>query len=84
MSRILVIYYSHSGNTREIAKQIQSVIGGDVFEIKPVKPHPAEYLVYEKILNITLDLLFPRDRTYADGEEGRDVENPCNLLFALR
>ncbi|MDR1590833.1 MAG: NAD(P)H-dependent oxidoreductase [Puniceicoccales bacterium] len=43
MSRILVIYYSHSGNTREIAKQIQSAIGGDIFEIKPIKPYPAEY-----------------------------------------
>jgi flavodoxin len=40
---ILVAYFSHSGNTREIAKQIHQGVGGDIFEIKAVKPYPDDY-----------------------------------------
>ena len=32
--RILVAYFSHSGNTREIANQIHKSVGGDIFEIQ--------------------------------------------------
>jgi len=41
--KILIAYFSHSGNTREIALQIQEVTGGDVFEIVPVDPYPTNY-----------------------------------------
>ena len=41
--KILIAYFSHSGNTREIANQIQKNIGGEVFEIQPVKPYPQNY-----------------------------------------
>ncbi len=41
--RILVAYFSHSGNTREIADQIHQNVGGDVFEIQAVKPYPRDY-----------------------------------------
>ena len=41
--KILVVYFSHSGNTREIAKQIQKATGGDIFEIEPVNPYPKDY-----------------------------------------
>ncbi|OGV51121.1 MAG: flavodoxin [Lentisphaerae bacterium GWF2_52_8] len=41
--KILIAYFSHSGNTREIAKQIQKLTGGDIFEIQVVKPYPNEY-----------------------------------------
>ncbi|GBR76125.1 NADPH-dependent FMN reductase [Candidatus Termititenax persephonae] len=43
ISKILVVYYSHTGNTREIAKQIQAAVGGDIFAIEPLKPYPSEY-----------------------------------------
>jgi flavodoxin len=43
MTKILVVYYSHTGNTQAIAKQIQTATNGDIFEIKPVKPYPSEY-----------------------------------------
>lgn len=33
--KILVVYFSHSGNTREIANQIHKNVGGDIFEIVP-------------------------------------------------
>ncbi|MDP4183830.1 MAG: flavodoxin [Bacteroidota bacterium] len=41
--KILVAYFSHSGNTREIANQIHKKAGGDIFEIQPVKPYPNDY-----------------------------------------
>ncbi len=40
---ILVAYFSHSGNTREIANQIHKIVGGDIFEIQAVKPYPDDY-----------------------------------------
>ena len=41
--KILIAYFSHSGNTRAVAEKIQGVTGGDLFEIKPAKPYPAQY-----------------------------------------
>ncbi|MDR2118818.1 MAG: hypothetical protein LBP25_04735 [Tannerellaceae bacterium] len=41
--KILVAYFSWSGNTREMAKQIQQQTGGDLFEITTVKPYPKDY-----------------------------------------
>jgi len=39
----LTAYFSHSGNTRVIARQIHEKIGGDIFEIVPVDPYPRDY-----------------------------------------
>jgi len=41
--KILIAYFSHSGNTREIANQIHKIVGGDIFEIQVVKPYPDDY-----------------------------------------
>lgn len=42
-SKILIAYYSHSGNTKAMAKQIQEATKGKVFEIVPEKPYTEEY-----------------------------------------
>lgn len=42
-SKVLVAYYSHSGNTREIANQIKQLTGGDLFEIIPVEDYSEDY-----------------------------------------
>jgi len=41
--KILVVYFSHSGNTKEIANQIKELTGGDIFEIQPAKAYPSDY-----------------------------------------
>jgi flavodoxin len=41
--RILVAYFSWSGNTREIANQIHKIVGGDLFEIVTVNRYPSDY-----------------------------------------
>lgn len=41
--KVLVAYFSHSGNTRAMARQIAEATGGDLFEIVPAAAYPAEY-----------------------------------------
>lgn len=41
--KILIAYFSRTGNTREMARQIQKATGGDIFEIIPLKPYPEAY-----------------------------------------
>lgn len=42
-ARTLIACYSWSGNTREVAVQIQKLTGGTLFEIAPVTPYPVNY-----------------------------------------
>ncbi len=42
-NKVLVIYYSLTGNTRSIAERIQEKTGSDVFEIETVKDYPTAY-----------------------------------------
>ncbi len=41
--KILIAYYSVSGNTETIAKYIQEASGGDLFKIETINPYPADY-----------------------------------------
>jgi len=41
--KILIAFFSHSGNTRVIAEQIRDLAGGDLFEIATVNPYPRDY-----------------------------------------
>lgn len=42
-AKVLVAYYSHSGNTRQIAEFIQRGTGGKLIEIKRKAPYPQVY-----------------------------------------
>ena len=42
-AKILVAYYSYSGNTRFAAEEIQKATGGTLFEIVPVKAYSTDY-----------------------------------------
>lgn len=42
-SKTLVIYYSRSGNTRELAKTIAKELNSDIYEIKTIEPYPKAY-----------------------------------------
>lgn len=41
--KVLIAYYSWSGNTRFAAELIQKATGGTLFEIKPVEAYPSDY-----------------------------------------
>ena len=38
--KILTVYYSNNGNTKSVAKNIQSIVGGDITEIKLIENYP--------------------------------------------
>lgn len=42
-NRILIAYFSWSGNTKQVANEIQSKTGGDIFEISPLESYPANF-----------------------------------------
>lgn len=41
--KVLVAYYSWSGNTKKVAEQIHSEVGGDIIAIEPEKAYPKDY-----------------------------------------
>ncbi len=47
--KILVAYFSRTGNTREIANQIHRGVGGDMVEIQVVEPYPEDYEEVKKV-----------------------------------
>lgn len=44
--RILVAYFSATGNTRPVAERVAEISGGDLFEIVPAQPYTAADLNY--------------------------------------
>ncbi|RRI05822.1 flavodoxin [Mesorhizobium tamadayense] len=42
-TKVLVAYYTRTGNTRVIAGQIGRALGADVFEIRTADPYPEDY-----------------------------------------
>ena len=41
--KVLVAYFSWSGNTKSIAEKIHKRVGGDIFSIEPVTPYEGNY-----------------------------------------
>ncbi len=44
MSKILISYFSASGNTKRVAEKLSKVINGDLFEIEPINKYSTEDL----------------------------------------
>ena len=42
-NKVLIAYYSYSGNTKTIAEKIKDITGGQLFEIKTIKEYPRNY-----------------------------------------
>ncbi len=42
-NKSLVVYFSHSNNTKVIAEYISEITGADIVRIEPVEPYPTEY-----------------------------------------
>lgn len=43
IEKILIVYFSHTGNTRKIAKQIHKKVDGDLIEIETMDKYPADH-----------------------------------------
>lgn len=44
-NRVLIVYYTHSGNTEKIAELIQKKTGGDILKLEPEKKYPTSYVL---------------------------------------
>lgn len=42
-SKTLIVYFSKTGNTEEIAKEIQNLVGGTLVKIETIERYPEEY-----------------------------------------
>lgn len=66
--KILIAYFSHSGNTRTIAKEIQNKLSCDLFEVVTVKPYPQNY-------NAVVDIAKQEQNAHSRPELAEKVEN---------
>lgn len=44
---VLILYYSHSGNTKKLAEYIQKATGADIIAITPIIPYPNDFNLLE-------------------------------------
>ena len=40
---VLIVYFSHTGNTKPVAEYIQGLVGGDLVRLEPASPYPEGY-----------------------------------------
>jgi flavodoxin/predicted small lipoprotein YifL len=67
-SKSLVVYFSWSGNTENVAKSIQSQTDSDIFEIVPATPYSDDY-------NTVVDLAQKEQRNNARPAISGNIEN---------
>ncbi len=41
--KVLIVYYSYSGNTKTVAEKLQAKTGADIFRIETVRAYPSVY-----------------------------------------
>lgn len=69
-SKTLVVYYSATGSTENVAKAIAEVAGADLFELEPVKPYSSA------------DLDWTNDDSRVTREHENEVERVVELVSA--
>lgn len=84
--KAVIVYFSHSGNTRALARQIQEQAGGDLVELQPVEPYPKDYNAVVQQAKKELNSGFkPTLKTSVDNLESYDTifagsPNWCNTI----
>ena len=53
--KILIVYYTRSGNTEKFANQIKNLVGGDLFRIEEVHKYPPSYQEVLKVSKVEID-----------------------------
>ena len=48
--KILTVYYSNNGNTKSVAQNINSIVGGDIKKIIPVENYPTNIFTMSKLV----------------------------------
>lgn len=74
MKKVLVTYFSHSGNTKVVAEKISSVLNGDLFEIKTLDTYPVKYnLVVDQAKKEFLAQYRPKLQNHVENLNNYDV-----------
>ena len=60
LGRVLVIYYSLTGNTKKIANQIKEITNADIYEIKTIDELKPGFFVYSKIKKQLATIIYPK------------------------
>lgn len=72
--KILVAYFSHSGNTQEIANQIHKNVESNIFEIQSVDPYSNNYNeVVEQAKHELQSGYLPELKTEVEGMESYEI-----------
>lgn len=73
-SKILIAYFSWSGHTKELAQEIQSQVGGDLFEIQTKEPYTTDINVLSsQSLQEQRDNIRPALSTHVDNMDQYDM-----------
>ena len=79
--RVLIVYYSLSGNTRALATLLHQRVGGDMVELETATPYPTEYRAVTEQAKRELESGFkPPLKTTVDNVDSYDVilvGSPC-------
>jgi len=54
-TKVLVAYFSYSGNTKQVAELIQTKTGGDIYEIKSAKGYPSNKKLLSEIAKFQIN-----------------------------
>ncbi|MHB8097148.1 MAG: flavodoxin [Erysipelotrichaceae bacterium] len=74
MKKVLVTYFSHSGNTKVVAEKISSVLNGDLFEIKTLDTYQVKYnLVVDQAKKEFLAQYRPKLQNHVENLNNYDV-----------
>lgn len=72
--KALIVFYSRSGNTRALARQLQTLIGAELVELETVQPYPEAYRAVTEQAKHELESGFkPRLKTRIDHIQAYDV-----------
>lgn len=85
MSKTLVAYFSASGTTSELAREVAELTGGDLFEIKPLEPYTKADLDWtDKTARTTIEMQDEKSRPkIAERIENLDEYDTIFLGFPI-
>lgn len=80
--KVLVVYFSATGNTKEAAEYIASATGGDLFELVPEEPYSSEDLNWnDENSRVVYEHEHPDKRNVALTEEKADNFDEYDTVF---
>ncbi len=72
--KILISYYTRSGNTEKLANQIKNLVGGDLFRIEVVNEYPPSYQEVLKVSKVEIDNQYkPPIKNYVENMDEYDI-----------